>query len=124
VATAAVAVASPQIIAMLAQARSGGASFTLQFVAMDYTTCSSYLPRAVIDLPAGGRPWLDYMADGVLVQARHSYDAKVILGLTDCHSMKRFCAIWRRASWWHPDGTRRWQRACFCRAAMCASGFG
>jgi hypothetical protein len=37
-------VASPQIIAMAAQTRSGGAAFSLQSVAKYYTTSSSYLP--------------------------------------------------------------------------------
>jgi hypothetical protein len=37
-------VASPQILAMAAQTRSGGASFSLQSVAKYYTTSSSYLP--------------------------------------------------------------------------------
>jgi hypothetical protein len=40
----ALVVASPQIIAMAAQTRSGGASFSLQSVAKYYTTSSSYLP--------------------------------------------------------------------------------
>ena len=40
----AVVVASPQIVAMVAQTRSGGASFSLQSVAMYYTTYGSYLP--------------------------------------------------------------------------------
>ena len=40
----ALVVASPQIIAMVAQTRSGGASISLQSVAKYYTTSSSYLP--------------------------------------------------------------------------------
>jgi hypothetical protein len=40
----ALVVASPQILAMAAQTRSGGASFSLQSVAKYYTTSSSYLP--------------------------------------------------------------------------------
>ena len=40
----ALVVASPQIIAMAAQTRSGGAAYSLQQVAQYYTTSSSYLP--------------------------------------------------------------------------------
>jgi hypothetical protein len=41
---AALLVASPQIAAMVAQTRSGGATVPTQFVAMYYTTSSSYFP--------------------------------------------------------------------------------
>ena len=40
----ALVVASPQIVAMVAQTRAGGASISLQSVAKYYTTSSSYLP--------------------------------------------------------------------------------
>ena len=43
-AAVALVVASPQIIAMAAQTRSGGAAYSLQQVAQYYTTSSSYLP--------------------------------------------------------------------------------
>ena len=43
-AAVALVVASPQIIAMAAQTRSGGAAISLQSVAQYYTTSSSYLP--------------------------------------------------------------------------------
>jgi hypothetical protein len=47
----ALVVASPQIIAMAAQTRSGGAAFSLQNVAKYYTTSSSYLPGLFLPSP-------------------------------------------------------------------------
>ncbi len=47
----ALVVASPQIIAMAAQTRSGGAAFSLQSVAKYYTTSSSYLPGLFLPSP-------------------------------------------------------------------------
>ena len=44
-------VASPQIIAMAAQTRSGGAAFSQELVAKYYTTSSSYLPGLFLPSP-------------------------------------------------------------------------
>jgi hypothetical protein len=50
-AAVALVVASPQIIAMAAQTRSGGAGFSLQLVAKYYTTSSSFLPGLFLPSP-------------------------------------------------------------------------
>jgi hypothetical protein len=49
--TVALVVASPQIIAMAAQTRSGGAAYSLQAVAKYYTTSNSYLPGLFLPSP-------------------------------------------------------------------------